>query len=160
MVLGLITVFMAYKATQVKLDYNLPRLLPESDTVNQEYEKFIHVFGSHGNVIVLGIQDENIYKLANFNALFEMGNAIKEIPGVEGLISIAHVYNLTKNDLLKKFEFKPIVISKPQTQAELDSIMGIINSLPFYEGVIYNKNTGALLIPVTLNKDIINTEKC
>lgn len=149
---------MGYKAMNVKLDYNLPRLLPEEEESNQEYERFIEVFGSHGNVIVLGIQDEDIYQLKNFNALYEMGNAIKELPGVDDIISIAHVYNLTKNEHEKRFDFKPIVQHKPETQEELDSIRQMINSLPFYEGVIYNKETGALMIPVTLDKDLVNSE--
>ncbi len=149
---------MGYKAMNVKLDYNLPRLLPEEEKSNQEYERFIEVFGSHGNVIVLGIKDEDIYQLKNFNALYEMGNAIKELPGVDDIISIAHVYNLTKNEHEKKFDFKPIVQHKPETQEELDSIRQIINSLPFYDGVIYNKETGALMIPVTLDKDLVNSE--
>ena len=149
---------MGYKAMNVKLDYNLPRLLPEEEESNQEYERFIEVFGSHGNVIVLGIQDEDIYQLKNFNALYEMGNAIKELPGVDDIISIAHVYNLTKNEHEKRFDFKPIVQHKPETQEELDSIRQMINSLPFYDGVIYNKETGALMIPVTLDKDLVNSE--
>ena len=157
-VLGLMTIFMAYQAQHVKLDYNLPRLLPEEEKSNQEYERFIEVFGSHGNVIVLGIKDEDIYQLENFNALYEMGNAIKELPGVDDIISIAHVYNLTKNEAEKRFDFKPIVQHKPETQEELDSIRQIINSLPFYDGVINNKETGALMIPVTLDKDLVNSE--
>ena len=153
--LCLITVFMAYQALNVKLDYNLPRLLPEEAPTNQEFERFIEVFGSHGNVIVLGILDENIFELEKFNAFYDMGNAIKELPGVEDLISIAHCYNLTKGD--SAFEFKPIIQQKPETQEELDSIRAIINSLPFYDGVIINKETGALLIPVTLDKDLVNS---
>lgn len=156
LVLGVITAFMAYQASHVKLDYNLPRLLPEEEQTNKEFERFIDVFGSHGNVIVLGIQDEDIYQLDNFNALYEMGNAIKELPGVEDLISIAHAYNLTKGDTA--FEFKPIVQRKPETQKELDSLREIINALPFYDGVIVNKETGALLIPVTLDKELVNSE--
>ena len=155
-VLGLVTAFMAYNAANVKLDYNLPRLLPEEEKTNQDFERFIEVFGSHGNLIVLGIQDDNIYQLENFNALYEMGNAIKELPGVEDVISIAHAYNLSKND--SAFEFKPIVQRKPETQEELDSLRKIINSLPFYEGVIVNSETGALLIPVTLDKELVNSE--
>ncbi|MBL4577802.1 MAG: MMPL family transporter, partial [Flavobacteriales bacterium] len=155
-VLGLVTAFMAYNASNVKLDYNLPRLLPEEEKTNQDFERFIEVFGSHGNLIVLGIQDDNIYQLENFNALYEMGNAIKELPGVEDVISIAHAYNLSKND--SAFEFKPIVQRKPETQGELDSLRKIINSLPFYEGVIVNSETGALLIPVTLDKELVNSE--
>jgi len=138
-VLGVITIFMGYKATYVELDYNLPRLLPEDDKANIDYNHFIEVFGYHGNIVVLGIRDEEIYKLRNFNAWYDMGNSLKEIEGVDEIISIAHLFNLTKNKKEKKFDFKPIVSQKPQSQQELDSLKNIITSLPFYEGVIYNK---------------------
>ncbi|MBL4658051.1 MAG: MMPL family transporter [Flavobacteriales bacterium] len=154
--LALVTVFMAYHAANVKLDYNLPRLLPHEEKTNLDFERFVEVFGSHGNLIVLGIQDDDIYKLEKFNALYDMGNAIKALDGVEDIVSIAHAYNLTKKD--KAFDFKPIIAQKPRSQAELDSIREVINSLPFYEGVIVNSGTGALLIAVTLDKERVNSE--
>ena len=45
--LALATAFMGYKATYVKLDYNLPRLLPENDQVNLDYENFVQDYQSH-----------------------------------------------------------------------------------------------------------------
>jgi len=157
--LTLITVFMGYKASYVTLDYNLPRLLPEDDQTNIDYEKFIDVFGFHGNVVVLGIQDEEIYKLRNFNAWYDMGHSLTEIDGVEDIISIAHLYNLAKNKKEKKFDFKPLLDEKPETQVELDSIRQLINSLPFYDGVIFNKETGASLMAITLDKEMVNSEE-
>ena len=38
--IALITVFMAWKATSVKMSYDMARMLPASDTGYQEYEQF------------------------------------------------------------------------------------------------------------------------
>ena len=157
--LALATVFMGYQATYVKLDYNLPRLLPEKDQVNLDYENFVEVFGSHGNVVVVGIQDEKLYELEHFNAWFDMGNQIKEIEGVEEIVSVTHAYNLIKNTEKRVFDMRPVVENKPTTQQELDSLKNVILSLEFYDGVVYNKETGATLMAITINKELINSKK-
>ena len=157
--LALATVFMGYQATYVKLDYNLPRLLPEKDQVNLDYENFVEVFGSHGNVVVVGIQDEKLYELEHFNAWFDMGNQIKEIEGVEEIVSVTHAYNLIKNKEKRVFDMRPVVENKPTTQQELDSLKNVILSLEFYDGVVYNKETGATLMAITINKELINSKK-
>ena len=152
------TVFMAYQATFVKLDYNLPRLLPHNDVTNLNYNNFIKVFGSHGNVVVIGTQDEKLWELNHFNAWHDMGISIENIDGVDKIISVAHAYNLSKNHENKTFDIQPIAETKPSTQEELDSIKQVVLSLPFYDGIIYNKETGATLIALSLDKEIINSK--
>jgi len=157
-VVGLLTAFMGYKATQVQLHYNLAKLLPATDRTNIEYEEFIRVFGEDGNVLVIGIQDENLYQLEKFNAWYDLSNAIREIDGVNEILSIARIYNLIKNDSVKKFDFELIVQSKPQSQEEVDSIREVIASLPFYDGLIYNRTTGVTLMAITLDKAKVNSK--
>ena len=156
--LGLVTIFMGYKAAQVELDYNLPRLLPDNDSTNIAYNNFKKIFGSQGNVVVLGIKDEKLYELEHFNAWYEMGNRIKEIEGVEAVASIAHLFNLYKNSAERKFEFKQLVTEKPTSQSEVDSLKELIASLKFYDGVIYNKEKGASLMAITLDRSVVNSE--
>ena len=74
------------------------------------------------------------------------------------IVSVTRIYNLVKNDSLKKFEFIPISPHKPETQQELDSIRSLIYSLPFYEGLVYNKSTSAYLMALTLDKKTINSK--
>lgn len=155
---GLLTAFMGYKATQVQLHYKLAKLLPATDKTNIEYEEFKRVFGEDGNVLVIGIQDKNLYQLEKFNAWYDLSNAISEIDGVDEVLSVARIYNLVKNDSVKKFDFELIVQSRPQSQEEVDSIRDIIASLPFYDGLIYNKATGATLMAITLDKAKVNSK--
>ncbi len=156
--LGLLTIFMGYKATQVELDYNLPRLLPDNDSTNIAYNNFKKIFGSQGNVVVLGIKDEKLYQLEHFNAWYEMGNRIIEIEGVEAVASIAHLFNLYKNTEERKFEFRQLVTEKPTTQLEVDSLKKLIMSLRFYDGIIYNRESGASLMAITLDRSVVNSE--
>jgi predicted RND superfamily exporter protein len=74
-------------------------------------------------------------------------------------VSVTRLYNLVKNDSLKKFEFIPISPTKPLTQQTLDSVRSLIHSLPFYEGLIYNKSTSAYLFALTLDKNTIYSKE-
>ncbi|MDP4265839.1 MAG: MMPL family transporter [Bacteroidota bacterium] len=154
----LLTVFMGYHALKVQLSYDLVKMLPGTDSTNIEYDNFKKLFGEDGNVFVVGINDKKINNLDVFNDWYNIGNNIKSINGVEEVISIGRIYNLTKNENIKKFEFKKIINSVPKTQNELDSLLKLTKSLPFYEGFVYNKNSDATLMLITLDKKKLNTK--
>ncbi len=158
-VIGILTVFMGYKAREVVLSYNMVRMLPASDSTIIIYDNFKKQFGEDGTVLFIGIQDKNLFTLDKFNDWFELSNKIRKIQGVEEVLSNACLYRLQKNDSIKKFEFKPICPTKPKTQKELDSLKNVIYSLPLYNNLIFNKKTGATLMMVTINKEEINSKR-
>jgi len=155
----LITLFMGYQATKVQMSYEMAKMLPASDSVNINYENFRKQFGEDGSVLFIGIKDSSLFQLKKFNAWHDLTYQIKEIDGVEEVLSLSKLYYLTKNDSTKKFDFKPVVQYKPRTQAELDSIRHLIYNLPFYEGLLINKTTNATLMMITLDKNKLNTKK-
>lgn len=158
LVITLITLFMGYQATKVQMSYEMAKMLPATDSVNIVYDNFKKTFGEDGSVLFVGIQDSSLFQLKKFNAWHDLTYQIKEIDGVEEVISLSKLYYLTKNDSTKKFDFKPVVQYKPRTQEELDSIKGIINNLPFYDGLLINRQTKATLMMITLDKNKLNTK--
>lgn len=158
-IIGLATIFMAYQAMDVELSYEMAKMLPASDSTSIEYQKFKNTFGEDGSVIFVGIKDGDIFKQDKFNDYYDLTFKIKEIDGVEEVISLAKIYHLVKNDSLKKFDFKPVIQSKPENQKELDSLKNIIYSLPFYDGFLINKETKATVMAITLDKAKLNTKK-
>jgi len=149
---------MAYKATKIQLSYDFARILPESDEDYKAYEAFKSRFGEDGSVMVLGVADKNFYTLKNFNNWYQLGEEIKALDGIEEVISLARLYNVVRNDSSRKFEMRPIVNQMPRSQAEVDSIHAEIDKLPFYDGFIQNKETGATLMAITFNKNKLNTK--
>ncbi len=157
-VILLITIFMGWQATKVKMSYEMVRMLPESDSTSIAYEEFKNLFGQDGSVMFVGLQDERIYKLEEFNDWYKLSWEIREIDGVEEVLSIGKIYNLTKNDSTGLLEFKPVIQEKPEHQQELDSLRNVIFSLPFYDGFLYNENKDVTMIMVTLDKNKLNTK--
>ena len=157
--IALLTAFMAYKATFVQIQYKSTSILPETDKTFRVYQQFIKQFGEDGTVMFIGIIDPDLFRLKNFNAVFELSDSLARIKGVEGVVSVTRIFNLVKNDSLRKFVFVPISPEKPSSQAELDSIHKLILSLPFYEHLVYNKQTSAYLLALTLDKSLIHSRE-
>jgi uncharacterized protein len=169
--LFLMTLFMGYQATKVELLYEFGQLLPENDSVNQDYIKFRKDFGQDGLVIVIGTEVDDFYSVEKFSKWREMGNRINQLQlpiigsnplemgsAIDSVFSEAHLYNLVKNNESKKFEITPLHQGGEFTQDKVDSIRSIIHSLPFYDGMLYKSNTNIHLMMIFVNEKIFNSK--
>ncbi len=156
--IGLITIGMGYMATKVELSYEMARVLPQTDSTSIKYEQFKKQFGEDGSVLFIGIQDPRLFSLKFFNDWYDLTYQLREQDGIEEVVSITRLYQLVRNDSTHKFDFKPVIDRKPVNQTELDSIKRKIYSLPFYEGLVFNKETHATLMAVTLDKTKLNSK--
>ena len=68
----LLTVFMGYKASQVKMSYDFGSLLPASDTASIIYNDFKQRFGKDGTVMVIAIEDRNLFNLDEFDDFYDL----------------------------------------------------------------------------------------
>ena len=158
-ILALLTIFMGYKATEVKMTYKFGGILPEDDSTYLEYAKFLDEFGEDGNVMVIGTQGEEIFDLDNFAAWYTLGNDIKALDGVDSIFSIAHCYDLVKNETKEKLELISLTPKLPTSQAQVDSVQSKLQRLPFYTDLLYNDSTDATLMMVFVNAEKFNSEQ-
>ena len=157
-VFSIITIIMAYFASQVNITYEFAKLLPDNDETYIDYQNFKSKFGEDGSVMVIGLQDANFFELSKFNDWYDLGMAIKKIDGIQEVVSVARIFTLQKNDSLEKFDFKPLFTKKPSSQKELDSLKNEVYNLKFYEGFIVSKDSSATLMAVTFDKSKLNTK--
>ncbi|MEI6574965.1 MAG: efflux RND transporter permease subunit [Bacteroidota bacterium] len=156
--IGVLTLFMGYMATKVKLSYDMARMLPQVDSTYIKYEQFKQKFGEDGSVLFVGIKDPHLFQLEVFNEWHELSTKIKSLNGIEEVVSLGRIYELVRNDSTHKFDFKPVVTKLPASQAELDSIKNRIYHLPFYNGLIFNKESNATIMAITLRKAELNSK--
>ena len=173
-VLALLTAGMIIMSQRVEMRYKFGGILPDDDSTQIDYNNFLEEFSQDGNVIVLGAKDPALYKLNHFNAWYDLANDIKkvtvpvdsvkgkitsthQIQAVDSVFSIGHLYSLVRNDEEKKFQFERILNGKPQTQAELDSLLDVVHDLPFYDGLLYNEEDASLMM-LFVNPNIFNSE--
>lgn len=154
-----ITVFMGWRATKVELSYELAQMLPESNPVFEQYRDFRTTFGEDGNVVFIGLQDERFFELAHFNRWYDIKQSLRAIDGVTEVVSIANIPEIVRDDANRRFVFTPVFAQKPTSQHELDSLLQRAFDLKFYENLLFNTQTGAVMAAVSLDREILNTKE-
>jgi uncharacterized protein len=152
-----LSVVMGFLARGLKISYDFNQMLPYSDSISIEYQHFKQTFGEDGSVIFIGIQSDKLFSLKEFNDWWDLTYSVKAMEGVQEVVSLARVYELVKDDSLRKLNFDLVFRNKPKSQAELDSLRNVVLSMPFYEGFMINSKTGATMMMVTLDKKALKT---
>lgn len=151
-----VTVYMGFRAREAQMDYEYARLLPLRDTTNIQYEHFQDIFGDEGNIIVVGISDTALREINRFRQWDELKDSLSGQEGVVNVLGISDAVMLHRNDSLQRFDVVPIAPKLPETQAELDAFWSTLYDLPIYDGLLYNKETGATIMAIALEKSILD----
>tara|TARA_Y100000782_G_scaffold115569_1_gene160304 strand:+ start:3066 stop:5477 length:2412 start_codon:yes stop_codon:yes gene_type:complete len=157
--LAIVTVLMGIKSRDARLQWGLPKLLPDHDSALIVHEEFKERFGEAPTTFLLGIEENPLENLELFNQWYQMGEDLDTIQGVSNILSINHLFNIEKNQEEKKFELDTIVTRQLTSEAELDSVRNKILSLPFYKGTLYNDTSMVNIMTVTLNNDKFNSKQ-
>lgn len=155
----LISGIMGYEASKIELSYEFAKILPDNDPTFIDYKNFKKQFGEDGNVMVVGFQDKDFFTLNKFNDWFHLSKSIKIINGIKEVLSVPTTFKIVRNDSLEKMEFQPLISKIPTSQAEVDSIKTTFLNMPFYDGLVYNKKNGAVLMAITFNKSSLNSKR-
>lgn len=158
LMVALLTAFLGFRATKVQMNYKHGGLLPKTDSAYVEYERFLKTFSEDGNVMVIGTQGEELYTPKNFSAWYALGNDLRTIHGIDSIFSEAHLYELVRDDSLKRFNVRRVMPYPPADQAGMDSILAHVRSLPFYDGLLFNNTTKASLMMVFVNAKLFDTD--
>ncbi|NNC85946.1 MAG: MMPL family transporter, partial [Bacteroidia bacterium] len=155
--MALATAFFGYHATKIELSYDFAKILPSNDKDIIAYERFKEIYGEDSRVVVMGVKDENFFELDKFNDWFQLGNDIKNIDGVDGVLSPAHLYTLSKNSKEKKFDVNEIQTELLTSQIQVDNIKEQLSELRFYNDILWNKDADVYVMAITIGKDVLNT---
>jgi predicted RND superfamily exporter protein len=154
----LITLFMAWKASYVRLSYTGSKILPLTDSAFIKYNNFKSQFGEDGNMMVLGISTPDLLKKEQFNEWKALAADIQKVEGIKQVLSIGNLYDLQKDTTNQRFVLKQLSGATVLNDAEMDSIKQRIYELPFYEGLIYNKESNATLMAINIDHKVLNTK--
>ncbi|WP_320816164.1 efflux RND transporter permease subunit [Flavobacterium sp.] len=156
--LVLFTVFMAFQWKNMRFTYTEANLLPDDHIINQEYNSFLDKFGEEGNLVVIGFKDSTFFTEKNILLWESFISEIKKDKAVDFTLSIEDLKVLKKDTLnqklvlvpfINKSEFSPKYLKEKENE--------FYNNLPFYEGMLFNKETGSVRFAIYMNKEIVNT---
>ena len=156
----LITVLLALHWKSIRFTQTEANLIPLDDKVNVDYQKFLDRFGEEGNLIVIATKDKKLFTPKVYQAWSELMQTIQSSKEVSLVVSVDNLQKLVKNDSLETFELKPLVDkNKIQDEAYLTQIQkDLFSKMPFYEGLLFNKKSGAIRSAIYLDKKIVNTK--
>jgi uncharacterized protein len=156
-----VTIVAGYWASKVELSYEFTRAIPTNHPASVTYREFKKKFGEDGNLLVIGIQtkDSILFKEKFFNDYASLHRSLKQVKGVEDVIGLPAAINLVKNPETEKLNAVAIFPEGKLSQPQIDSGAAIFLSLPFYQSLLYNPETGAWLMGVRINNKIMNSKK-
>jgi predicted RND superfamily exporter protein len=155
----IITVLLGTQMKHIKFSYTEANLLPEDHIENIRYNKFLDVFGEEGTLVLLAVNDSAIFtpeKFKNWNNLAKKLDSFSEI---DFSISIGELKELKKDKANKKFKLVPIIENPLETKEEINALKKhLFNDLPFYNNLIFNKETQTIQTGLYLKSEIVNTK--
>ncbi|WP_276503006.1 efflux RND transporter permease subunit [Terrimonas pollutisoli] len=153
------TALMGYWASKVELSYEFSRAIPVNHPANKTYQAFKQKYGQDGNLLVIGIQTPDLFKEKIFNDYANLHRQLKKVSGVIDVISVPSAVNLVKQPETEKLNAVNIFPEKTLSQPEIDSSAAVFRSLPFYQHLLYNPQTNAWMMGVSIDKVIMNSKK-
>ena len=154
-----LTLFLGWQWHNLSMTYTEANLLPKKHHVNQQYQDFLNKFGEEGNLIVIGFKDDAFFTPKTFAAWNTLMTQLKDSKAVELVVSIDQLKTLQKDTIAQKF--KMVSLIDPSQTKDVGYLQKIkhqlFHELPFYEGLLYNKESGSIRSVVYLKKSIVNT---
>ncbi len=154
-ILLMLTVFMGWQASKVKLSYEFSRAIPTDHPQYLAYQNFKKTFGEDGNLLVIGIQTNSFFKQDLFNDYAALRRTIKNINSVEDVLAVPGAVTLIKNYETENLQPTPVFAEGILTQSQIDSSAAHFLNLPFYKGLMYNPQTNAWLMGVRINRNVL-----
>lgn len=157
--IGLLTVFLGWQCRNLGMTYTEANLLPKKHPANIAYQQFLNTFGEEGNLIVIGVKDERFFTPKAYDAWKTLMSGLKRQKEVELIISLNDLKKLAKDTIGQKFEMVQLVDQwKTTDPAYLKQVKSeLFGRLPFYEGLLYNKESGSIRSVIYLDKQLVNT---
>ncbi|CAZ96494.1 efflux RND transporter permease subunit [Zobellia galactanivorans] len=152
------TVFLGMQWKNMRFSNTQANLLPDHHPVNLEYRAFLKKFGEEGNAVVFAIRDSSLFTPDKINRWNKFSKQLAAFPEVDFVLSLDNLQELKKDNENQKFILEPLIRSQVKSKQEIDSIKNhLFNDLPFYDNLLFNKESGTVRTVVNLDKDIINT---
>lgn len=148
------TVFLGTKIPLIKFAYEEVNLLPKDHPENISYSRFIDIFGDEARTIFLGVKDARFLTPSVFSAWENFIRQTKSHIEIQQVLDVSTAQKFIKDPIKKRFTTEKI-----NKDADLEKFKKtILDSLPFYEGLLFNSEKNTFFSAVIIKKDIVNTK--
>ena len=157
--IALVTVLLATQWKNMQFSNTEANLLPDDHPATLEYAAFLEQFGEEGNTIVLAVRDSRLFQPDAFNRWNIFNEQLEAFPEVDFVLSTDNLQRLVKDNEAQEFRLEPWLADSVRTTAQLDSLTDeLFNRMPFYDKLLYNKESRTIQSVVYLDQDLVNTK--
>ena len=152
------TAFWVSHWKHMRFTFTEANLLPDQHEENIRYNEFLKLFGEEGNVMVLAMQDPDLFSAGRLDAWNELSAKLGSYEEIDFVLSLDDLKVLSKNKQKNKFEMIPFQAKKPETEAEFALLkQQLFKELPFFENLLFNKETQTVRTAVYMKTEIVNS---
>lgn len=154
----LTTLFWSSQWKHIQFTFTEANLLPDNHPENIVYQKFLQTFGEDGKILTIAVQDSNFFMPQYLEKWKKLNQDISENSEIEYALSIFSLQELKKDQQNKKFNLKDVSFETLNNENTIDRFKRkLFQELPFYDNLIYNKQTETIQSILYMNPDVVNT---
>lgn len=147
---------MAYQAQYVRIAYRFVKVLPETDQASIDFDRVNEEFGNSSNGVIVAVEANNdFFDAPHISAWNTLIDSLQGVDGIQSTFSITEAFDITVNDSLKKLELTPLMDTALTLEAQGQLLKSQLDRLPFYEGILYNKDRSVFMIIVRIQEDLV-----
>jgi predicted RND superfamily exporter protein len=151
------TLLLSTQWKNLKFSYSEANLMPYDHPFNIAYDNFIDVFGEEGNLLIIAVKDSSLFEKNNFNAWIKLSESIKNNREVNNVIHVGNIPVISKDLIKKRFNIDSLVNEFFTNNLKIESFKNnLFNNYPFYENILFNKNSETIQTAIYLDKSIVN----
>ena len=151
------TLLLSTQWKNLKFSYSEANLMPYDHPFNIAYDNFIDVFGEEGNLLIIAVKDSSLFKKSNFNAWIKLSESFKNNREVNNVVHVGNIPVISKDLIKKRFNIDSLVNEFFTTNIKIESFKdNLFNNYPFYENILFNKNSETIQTAIYLDKSIVN----
>lgn len=156
---GTLTIALVYEASQIQLSYELAKILPKTDERFQFYESFKKKYGEDGNIMVIGIENPNLFTPKEFDAWNKLYTDVKKQNGIKSILALPNLPLLYLDSVANQFKSKSAYEGNERSnQAQLDQLKNRLGKLPIYRNFLFTEDLKVHMMLVTLDQKTINNK--
>ena len=153
-----VTIFWVTQWKHIRFTFTEANLLPDKHSENIRYNEFLELFGEEGNVLVLAVQDPELFSEGRLEAWNQLSRNLGSFEEIDFIISIENLNVLSKNKQIKKLELVPFINQKVETEEDFSQLkQQLFKELPFFENLLFNKETQTVRTAVYMKTEIVNS---
>ncbi|MCX7728911.1 MAG: MMPL family transporter [Bacteroidia bacterium] len=155
---ALLTSILAFYAFKIEVAFQYVKLLPDNDPVSIQYNKFKEYFKQDGTILVIGTEFHRLFTSKIFYEWHHLGNRIKNIKGIQSVVSIDRLVQVHFNDSTGAFTFSQFPLPDKLDSLNVSNYLHQALQLKFYDEIIFNQSKDIVIMAITFNEKELNSK--